>query len=252
VNWQALQRRWDAQQETYMPDRELRFQVMLNAVEAVVGDAPRVLDLAGGTGSISQRVRERFPASRTVLVDIDAALLAIARGTFDGDDRVRVVSADLATPDWLAALGEPAGSFDAVLTATALHWLTADRVTGTYAEAGQLLRDGGILINADHMPDPDLARLTVALEAYESEQARRRHAEAGAEDWTQWWAGLRDVPELAGVVAERDRRFAARDGHHTELHETSAWHLDALRSGGFAEAGLLWRSSQDAAVIAAR
>jgi SAM-dependent methyltransferase len=252
VDWLELQRRWDAQQETYLPGREQRFAVMLDAVEAAVGDAPRVLDLAGGTGSISQRVLHRFPAARTVVVDIDAALLQIARGTFDGDDRVRVVSADLASPSWLEALGEPLASFDAVLTATALHWLTGDRVAGVYTEAATLLRAGGVLINADHMVDPDLARLGVAFSSYQSEQEKRRQAVAGAEDWTQWWVGLRAIPELAEAVAERDRRFAERDAHHTELDVPSSWHLDALRSGGYAEAGLLWRSFTDAAVIGLR
>jgi ubiquinone/menaquinone biosynthesis C-methylase UbiE len=247
-----LQRRWDAQQETYMPDREQRFAVMLDAVEAAVGDAPRVLDLAGGTGSISRRVLDQFPAARTVVVDIDAALLAIARATFAADDRARVVSADLATPEWVAALDEPAGSFDAVLTATALHWLTADRVAATYAEAGRLLRAGGVLINADHMADPDLPTLAKLLDAYASERSRRRQALDGAEDWAQWWVRLRAVPELADAVAERDRRFAERDSHHTELDEPSSWHVDALRTAGFREAGLLWRSSQDAAVIGLR
>jgi SAM-dependent methyltransferase len=247
-----LQRRWDAQQETYMPDREQRFAVMLDAVEVAVGDAPRVLDLAGGTGSISRRVLDHFPAARTVVVDIDAALLAIARATFAADDRARVVSADLATPEWVAALDEPVGSFDAVLTATALHWLTGDRVAGTYAEAGRLLRTGGVLINADHMADPGLPTLAPKLEAYANEQARRRQALAGAEDWAQWWVTLRAVPELSDAVAERDRRFAERDAHHTELDEPSSWHIDALRTAGFREAGLLWRSSQDAAVIGLR
>jgi SAM-dependent methyltransferase len=247
-----LQRRWDAQQETYLPDREQRFAVMLDAVEATVGHAPRVLDLAGGTGSISRRVLDRFPAARTVVVDIDAALLAIAGATFAGDDRVRVVGADLATPEWLATLDEPAGSFDAVLTATALHWLTAERVAGTYAEAGSLLRAGGVLINADHMADPSLPKLAPMLEAYASERSRRRQALDGAEDWAQWWVTLRAVPELADAVADRDRRFAERDSHHTELDEPSSWHVDALRAAGFGEAGLLWRSSQDAAVIGLR
>jgi SAM-dependent methyltransferase len=252
VDWNELQRRFDAQQETYLPDREQRFAVMLDAVEAAVGDAPRVLDLAGGTGSISRRVLHRFPAARTTVVDIDAALLQIARGTFDGTDRVRVVNADLATPDWLAALGEPTESFDAVLTATALHWLTADRVAGTYGEARTLLRDGGVLINADHMPDPDLPRLGAVFSTYQSEQEKRRHAVNGAEDWNEWWVALRAMPEFADAVAERDRRFAARDSHHTELDEPSSWHLEALRNAGFSEAGLLWRSSNDAAVIGLR
>ncbi len=159
MDWTAWQQRWDAQQQAYLPDREERFTAVLDAVEAACGRAPRVLDLAGGTGSITRRVLARFPAATSTVLDVDAALLAIARGTFAGDPRVRVCSADLATPGWLEQLGEPGGSIDAVLTATALHWLTPERVAGVYAEATSLLRSGGVLVNTETIPDPGLASL---------------------------------------------------------------------------------------------
>ncbi len=104
MDWTAWQQRWDAQQQAYLPDREERFTAVLDAVEAGCGRAPRVLDLAGGTGSITRRVLTRFPAATSVVLDVDAALLAIARGSFTGDPRVRVCSADLATPGWLEQL----------------------------------------------------------------------------------------------------------------------------------------------------
>ncbi|MFE2387080.1 SAM-dependent methyltransferase, partial [Streptomyces misionensis] len=44
TDWRSWQESWDRQQEWYMPDREQRFRVMLDMVEAVVGPAPRVLD----------------------------------------------------------------------------------------------------------------------------------------------------------------------------------------------------------------
>ncbi|HEV7625916.1 MAG TPA: class I SAM-dependent methyltransferase, partial [Streptomyces sp.] len=79
VNWQAWQDSWDRQQECYLPDREERFRVMLDMVEALVGPEARVLDLACGTGSISDRLLRRFPAARSTGVDLDPALLTIAR-----------------------------------------------------------------------------------------------------------------------------------------------------------------------------
>lgn len=84
TDWQSWQESWDRQQEWYMPDREERFRVMLDMVEAVVGPEPRVLDLACGTGSITDRLLKRFPRATSTGVDLDPALLAIARGTFEG------------------------------------------------------------------------------------------------------------------------------------------------------------------------
>ena len=51
--WQAWQDSWDRQQEWYLPDREERFRVMVDMVEALAGPEAGVLDLACGTGSIS-------------------------------------------------------------------------------------------------------------------------------------------------------------------------------------------------------
>ncbi|TBO54451.1 methyltransferase domain-containing protein, partial [Streptomyces kasugaensis] len=89
TDWQSWQHSWDRQQEWYLPDREERFGVMLDMVEALVGTEPRVLDLACGTGTISDRLLKRFPKAESVGVDLDPALLAIAEGYFEGEDRVR-------------------------------------------------------------------------------------------------------------------------------------------------------------------
>ncbi len=133
TDWTAWQDSWDRQQEWYMPDREERFRVMLDMVEACVGTAPRVLDLACGTGSITKRLLERFPDATSVGVDLDPALLAIAEGYFAGDGRVRFVRADLTDPGWTGLL--PDGPYDAVLTATALHWLRVGPLAALYGAA---------------------------------------------------------------------------------------------------------------------
>lgn len=250
MDWESWQQSWDAQQQAYLPDREERFAAILDAVEAACGPAPRVLDLAGGTGSITRRLLTRSPAATSVILDVDAALLTIARGTFAGDDRVHVVSADLATPDWRRQLAEPARSFDAILTSTALHWLTEDRVAGVYAEARELLRTGGVLVNADRMPDPGLDLLSPRLIRLAEHRSDDLRADGGIPNWADWWTELRSDPVLAGPTAERDAHFAhGPDGAHTESVLPSQWHIDAMRAAGCAEAGLVWRGLQDAAVL---
>jgi len=63
-------------------------------MDAACGTNPCVLDLAGGTGSITLRLLDRLPDATAVILDQDPAVLRIATGTFGDDDRVQIVTAD--------------------------------------------------------------------------------------------------------------------------------------------------------------
>jgi SAM-dependent methyltransferase len=243
----AWQESWDRQQEAFLPDREERFAAMLDAVDAVTDGQPlRVLDLAGGTGSISLRVHRRFPDAVTTLVDVDPVLLAIARASMP--ERATVVAADLRTPDWAAAL--PHQHYDAALTATALHWLPADRLGELYREVRDVLRPGGVFLNADHMVDGGLPDLTARLSDRARARREARWAAGAVLSWEGWWEHAAADPALGPLVAERRAVFADRD--HTESDPPVSWHLDALRAAGYAEVGLVWRRASDAAFAAVR
>ncbi|MFG2887759.1 class I SAM-dependent methyltransferase [Streptomyces sp. NPDC048297] len=244
TDWAAWQKSWDRQQEWYMPDREERFRIMLDMVEALVGTAPRVLDLACGTGSITARLLARFPEATSTGVDLDPALLAIARGTFEGDDRVSFVAADLKDPDWPAKL--PYDSYDAVLTATALHWLHSEPLAALYGQVAELVRDGGVFMNADHMIDDTTPRINAAERAQRHtrmDQARRD----GALDWAEWWQVAAKDPVLAEPTA---RRFEIYGEHADGDMPSAAWHAQTLRNMGFGEARPVWCSPSDTLLLA--
>ncbi|BCB77258.1 class I SAM-dependent methyltransferase [Phytohabitans flavus] len=245
VETAAWQESWDRQQEAYMPDREERFAALLETVDAVTaGRAPRVLDLAGGTGSISLRVLRRFPEATTTLLDIDPVLRHIASGTLG--ERAEVVTADLRTKDWLAAL--PHRDFDAVLTATALHWLAPERLAELYGEIRQALRPGGVFVNADCMPDDGLPGLSDLLGERADALRHARYAAGAVLSWADWWDRVAADPALGPLVIERKRLFTGE--HSAEWTPPVSWHLDALRAAGYAEVGLVWRGARDAAVAA--
>lgn len=246
TDWAGWQESWDRQQEWYLPDREERFRIMLDMVEAFAGSAPRVLDLACGTGSITARLLARFPDAVSTGVDLDPALLAIAHGTFDGDDRVQLVTADLTDPGWVDAL--PYGSYDAVVTATALHWLREEPLKVLYGQLAGLVREGGVFLNADHMPDASTPRINAAERV--QRRARQDAAKAGgALDWAEWWQLAAADPVLAGPTARRFEIY----GEHAEGDMPSVgWHAEALRAGGFGEARAVWCSPSDTLVMALR
>jgi trans-aconitate methyltransferase len=248
ANPEAWQESWDRQQEGYLPDREHRLAAVLDAVEAVTdGAPPRLLDLAGGTGSISLRTLARFPGAEVTVLDQDPVLLALARASLR--NRAEVLSADLGAPEWTESL--PHTGYDAVVTATALHWLPAERVEALYAEIRDVLRPGGIFVNADHMPDDNLPELTKRLMARAGHHRDARYRTGAVLSWRDWWARIAEDEALRPLVAERERIYPS-EHHSAEWLPPAAWHIDALRRAGYAEAGLLWRGGPDAAVIGMR
>ena len=244
----AWQESWDRQQEAYLPDREHRLATMLDAVDAATdGAAPRLLDLAGGTGTITLRTLARFPDAEATVLDQDPVLLAIAAASLG--DGARIVGADLGSPEWTARL--PHRDHDAVLTATALHWLDAERITALYAEIHDVLRPGGVFVNADHMPDDALPAFTKRLMARADARRTARWAAGAALSWSDWWAHAATHEPLRPLLAERERIYPSA-AHSAEWLPPASWHVAALRRAGFTEAGVLWRGGADAAVIGIR
>jgi SAM-dependent methyltransferase len=238
---------WDRQQDGYLESREERFTAMLDVVEAVTdGNPTTILDLAGGTGSISRRALRRFPNARTVLVDVDPVVLAIATASLD--ERTTIVAADLRDPHWTEAL--PMQSFDAVLTATALHWIDGARLAQLYAEIRDLLPPGGVLVNADHMADDGLPVLTAKLEQRRAQRYEARWKAGSAVSWDAWWDSVESDPTLGHLMPARRLVFDGR--HAAEFMPPVSWHLYALRTVGFTEVGITWRGACDAGVTAIR
>ena len=235
--------RWDAQQQRYLPNREERFRIMLDVVEEHAGAKQlRVLDLCCGTGSISRRLLERFADASILALDLDPAHLELGRQTLG--DRIDWQDADLRNDAWAEQL-EP-GSFDAVLTATAIHWFQPEEIISLYRALARLLRDGGVLANADHLPvsTPAVAELSQELlERWQQTQLE------DAEDYHDYRDALRDHPTLRPFVDEGDRRFAAKP---PGVAATIGFHRKALQLAGFRAADEVWRHHADAILVAIR
>ncbi|MFI5844019.1 class I SAM-dependent methyltransferase [Catenuloplanes sp. NPDC051500] len=234
---------WDRQQEAYIAHREQRFDVMLDVLRMTCGDAPAVLDLACGPGAISDRVLTAFPQARVVAVDYDPILLRVAGGALG--ERVTLVDADLTAPGWEHAVPP----VDAILSSTALHWLSPTELSAVYATAARLLRPGGVLLNADHLrygPGNPALR-----EVAERHDARTQAAAFAAEALTydEWYAAAARRPELAELVEERAARFAGRP---PQPLAPLAFHLAALEAAGFTETGTVWQYLDDYVVFARR
>jgi len=250
LDWVAWLRRWDAQQTGYLPDREGRFNAMLDVLGALLPASFVALDLACGPGSISERLLARFPEARVVALDLDPVLLALGRGALGTvAGRLRWVEADLSRPRWLEALGE--ARVDAVLSTTALHWLSAKHLVHLYQQLATLLPEGGIFLNGDHMAfSPPHASFQRAANAIKERRHANAFTEQGGEDWARWWNALEQEPGTAELFAERARRFPSRDPER--LRPNHALHEAALLNAGFREVGTIWQNLDNRVLMAIR
>lgn len=241
--------RWDRQQEGYIKQREERFEVMFEILGHAFGESFTVIDAACGPGSLSRRLLDRFPKAKVVAIDADVMLLEMARVSLAPDrERARVVEADLSRADWVdkvtAAVKElGAETPSALVSTTALHWLTPGDLAEFYGAAGGLLTAGGIVMNGDHMRY-DSRWPTLATVAKSVRQRIEREAVANGEDnWDAWWQRASEVKPLADLKQRRDAFFASRPKKRTTSGEDCSvdFHVSALRHGGFAEAGTAWQ-----------
>lgn len=244
---ESWQRSWDELEEHLVHERERRLLVLVDIVEAMTGTGPIVVDLACGPGTITRRLLDRLHLARSIAVDIDPVLLTIAAATFADDGRVQIVRADLNDPAWIDSLPEP--EVDAVLTATALHWLPEHAVRRLYGDLAGLVRTGGVVAHTEEMPVVELPRLGPAF----TDVARRRRL--GADDaealWDAWWEQVSHDPALQRALAQRQAAFET--SYPTEEFSPPAeWHVRALMDAGFVEAGVVWRSGASAVVAAVR
>jgi SAM-dependent methyltransferase len=247
--WRHWLLRWDAQQAGYVDEREARFTAMFDALAEILPASFVALDLACGPGSISQRLLARFPAARAIAVDIDPVMLAIGRGVLGtADGRLRWIEADLASPDWVEALGDTRA--DAVLSSTALHWLEPKPLARLYRDLTRVLRPGGVFLNGDHLAfgpaSPTLTRLSERV--LEEQWTDASFAERGIETAEQWWDALALEPAFAPLLTERTQRFAGK--RRQASPPGFDFHMAALRDAGFREVGTIWQMLSNRVVMA--
>ncbi|OUE30743.1 Trans-aconitate 2-methyltransferase [Clavibacter michiganensis] len=251
----SLAARWDAQQTGYIRHRAERFATIARVVRHVAAGSaePRILDLAGGTGSLALEVLAAVPGATAVVADKDPALLAIAADLALGEPRLEIAEVDLAHAGWADHPLIARGGFDAVVSSTALHWLQPAALVDVYRALPALVRPGGIVLDGDHLSydahqEGTLARIALADDREVQDAA---FASGGVDTWDAWWQAVADTPRYADALARRDEVWG-EELHVAPPKVTLGFHLEALRSAGFRETGTLWRYLDDVVLYAVR
>ena len=239
---------WHLQQTAFIEFRDQRVRAMLEVLAAIRPEmAPmRVLDLGCGPGSLGDAIAERFADAQVVGLDRDPILLRLGNETNRHGDRVRLLDVDLTDPAWVAQVGEE--KFDAVVSATALHWLNPADLVRLYGELPQVLNPGAVFLNADHL---GYDRVTQPFIRDVAEQERERFrlsaVDAGAMTWEDWWEVARALPGWERQAQLWEERWAEKT---INVKVSLDFHLTALQAAGFVELSHVFQWFDDVVVYA--
>jgi tRNA (cmo5U34)-methyltransferase len=167
---------YDRSRRRLVPSYDLLYGTAADVVARWGGDRPRVLDLGAGTGLLAAQLRAAVPGVRLTLLDGSAEMLRQATLRL-GDAVDAVYVQDLRSP-------LPAGPFDAVVTALALHHLDDDSIRALFRELPGVLAPGGLFVNLEQILGPSAALDEVYADRHE--QSARR---AGSDD-AEWASAL--------------------------------------------------------------
>jgi SAM-dependent methyltransferase len=239
IDWQTWFERWEAMQNCYIPQRRHRFGLLVTLPDLSPEDELSILDLGCGPGSLAFQALRLYPQARVLAVDANPILLEMGRAMARRDQRVRFVQADLREPwTWLDQ------TYDLVVSATALHWLTRDHLATAYARVYDALTPGGWFLNSDHIAADDAVlqkRYRELLGATQRQALCLSSADAWHGYWTALTAALGQLPSQ-GVRDERTIWEGNDDGH------PRSYHLKALRDAGFQDVMFHWQDLGEAIV----
>jgi tRNA (cmo5U34)-methyltransferase len=124
--------------ETVIPRRGEQLRMLADLMHSPREAKIAVLDLGAGFGAVTEEILTRFTNASATCIDGSAEMVKIARERLAKyGARVRVCSADLAGAEWRRVVD---GSFEAVVSALAIHHLSDERKGALYREVYALLR----------------------------------------------------------------------------------------------------------------
>ena len=140
-------------------ERRPIFEYMARLIGADPDAGLSVLDIGSGYGPVAAVVLDAYPKAHAIGLDISEAMMAVGRERMARfGDRFRYMVGDFGD-GVLPPEAVEAGPFDVVVSARAIHHLSAELMARLYADIHKNLRPGGSFFNLDTAsPETDAMR----------------------------------------------------------------------------------------------
>lgn len=205
-----------------IPDRQRQLEVLVRLLHAADRPVRRVLDLGTGDGILLATALEALPAASGVGVDFSPLMLQRARERLAPfGTRAVTAEADLQNPEWRSAVQGP---FDAVVSGFAIHHLPDARKRALYGEIRELLPEGGVFVNCEHVASATPALERLFDDAMAEHLFRRRRERGEAVTLDQVRREFLERPDRAANIL-------------APIDEQCRW----LREVGFRDVDCFWR-----------
>jgi ubiquinone/menaquinone biosynthesis C-methylase UbiE len=205
-----------------IPDRTRQLEVVLRVMHFAPRQPGRVLDLGAGDAILLATVLEAFPQASGVAVDFSTLMLEQARERLARfGQRAAIVEADLQTAVWKDTVPGP---FDAVVSGFAIHHLPHERKRELYREIYNMLPEGGVFLNAEHVASPAPRVEEIFNDAMTEHLYERRRARGEAVTREQVHKDFLERPDRAANIL-------------ASVEEQSHW----LREIGFRDVDCFWK-----------
>jgi len=232
VDWVDLTTRWDKMQRVHNPHRNDQIETIyrLSRIQSLTN--PTILDLCCGPGTLSKYFLSKSPNINIIAVDIDPFLVAMFKNSYP-QDRIITELHDIQKADLFDTYQN---RFDAVVSLTALHWLSQESQKLLYKRIYSILKNGGIFVNAD--PYLPTIRIIKRLRAF-FQKNKVKNIEG--ENWNQYWERIYRKYHIKEYIDEMKSTLFREEDKRTDDGYPIKFYMSSLKEAGFDSPAVYWK-----------
>jgi SAM-dependent methyltransferase len=118
-------------------------------LEEIPPQAERILEIGAGDGRLLNLCLLKCPDALGVALDFSPLMIEKLRDRYTKEKRVKVIEHDINHP-----LPSSLGSFDVIVSSFSIHHVSDKRKCELYKEIWQILENGGVFCNLEHVSSP--------------------------------------------------------------------------------------------------